>query len=87
MTETEVLDAAKRQLDMMDKFGLQARRELSDEQVKELCRLVLHKQEHIEALVGRVHALEEQLKTARQQRDSANGKLSALRREQNNGDS
>lgn len=85
MSDAKILEAARNQLDVMEKFGLQARNELSDEQVKELCSMVLHQQDHIDALFGKVSALEERLKQARQQRDSANGKLSAMRREAKDG--
>lgn len=81
MSDNTILEAARKQLYVMEQFGIQARNELSDEQVKEICRMVLEKQKHIESLFDKIHSLEEQLKQTRQQRDSANGKLSALRRE------
>ena len=87
MMDEGLLKRARAQVANMDRYGLQARRELSDTEVGELCRAFLVAAASIaqlQALVRsadkRTQQIENERDEVRKQRDSANGKLSALQR-------
>lgn len=60
-----------------DRWGHNARQELSAEEVTEVCRLLLNVLVELESEEDSHKATSEALRTALKQRDSANGKLSA----------
>lgn len=74
------LEKAQAQLALANKYGLQARRDLSDREITEVCRAYVEAEAYV-AELRKAHAeAERQSEKLRQQRDRANGKLSALQR-------